>query len=186
MGQGRYAMFSIRQLLISAVALGALATSACAYDFGRTPTPDEIKLWDIDVLPDGTGLPVGSGAAAQGKAVYADNCAACHGEKGEGGPKDKLVGGQGTLATATPVKTIGSFWPYATTLFDYVHRAMPYPAPSSLSVDDTYSVVAYLLSLNGIIPADEKIDQVSLRKVQMPNRSGFIREPEFANIKPMP
>jgi cytochrome c len=102
---------------------------------------------------------------------------------GQGGIKDRLAGGQGSLATDHPVKTIGSFWPYATTLFDYIRRAMPYQAPDSLSVDDTYAVTAYLLNLNGILPDDAKLDQVSLPKVQMPNRDGFIPEPEFRKIK---
>lgn len=111
-----------------AVAL-ALVSPVLAYDFGRQATPDEIALWDIDVRPDGKGLPPGSGTVAEGKQVFADNCAACHGDKGVGGIKDRLVGGPGTLASANPVKTVGSYWPYATTLFDYIHRAMPYQAP---------------------------------------------------------
>ena len=134
-----------------AFALGLLAAPAFAYDFGRPATPDEIKLWDIDVRPDGKGLPDGSGTVAQGKQVFSDNCSACHGENGQGGIKDRLAGGQGTLASNMPVKTVGSFWPYATTLFDYIHRAMPYPAPGSLSNDETYAVTAYILSLNGIV-----------------------------------
>ena len=88
-------------------------------------------LWDIDVRPDGKGLPQGGGTVAQGKQVFAENCAACHGDNGVGGIKDRLVGGQGSLASAKPLKTVGSFWPYATTLFDYIHRAMPYQAPGS-------------------------------------------------------
>lgn len=102
--------------------------------------------------------------------------AACH---GEGGIKDRLVGGQGTLVSNAPVKTIGSFWPYATTLFDYIRRAMPYPSPGSLSADDTYAVTADLLSLNAVIPIDGKLDKVSLPQVRMPNRDGFIPEAEF-------
>jgi cytochrome c len=162
-----------------AVAATALIAPALATDFGRPATPDEIKLWDIDVRPDGAGLPDGSGTALLGKQVFAENCAACHGEGGVGGIKDRLVGGQGTLASDKPVKTVGSYWPYATTLFDYIRRAMPYPAPGSLSVDDTYAVTAYILSLNGIIPADGKVDKVSLPQVKMPNRDGFIPDPEF-------
>jgi cytochrome c len=116
---------------------------------------------------------------AQGKQVFSDNCAACHGDNGQGGIKDRLVGGQGTLATDKPIKTVGSFWPYATTLFDYIHRAMPYPTPGSLSNDDTYAVVAFILSLNGIIPTDGKVDRASLPNIKMPNRDGFIPDPEF-------
>ena len=166
-------------LAAGAIAAAAITPRALAYDFGWPAAPDEIKLWDIDVRPDGKGLPDGSGTVAQGKQVFADNCAACHGDTGQGGIKDPLVGGQGTLASDKPIKTVGSFWPYATTLFDYIHRAMPYPTPGSLSNDDTYAVVAFILSLNGIIPTDSKVDRASLPNIKMPNRDGFIADPEF-------
>jgi S-disulfanyl-L-cysteine oxidoreductase SoxD len=166
-----------------ALTLGLLAAPAFASDFGRPATRAEIKLWDIDVAPDGKGLPVGGGTVAQGKQVFADNCAACHGDNGQGGIKDRLAGGQGTLASSAPVKTVGSFWPYATTLYDYIHRAMPYPTPGSLSTDDTYAVTAYILSLNGIVPPDGKVDKDSLPKIKMPNRDGFIPDPEFDPAK---
>jgi len=173
-----------RTLLAAAIAFGTLLPPALAYDFGRPATPDEIKLWDIDVRPDGKGLPDGSGTVAQGKQVFADNCAACHGDNGRDGIKDRLVGGQGTLASDMPIKTVGSFWPYATTLFDYIRRAMPYPTPGSLSVDETYAVAAYILSLNGILPADGKLDKASLSNIKMPNRDGFIPEAEFDPPRP--
>lgn len=176
-------MFSTSKLIVAGLLAFLLPAAANAYEFGRPATPEEIRLWDIDVRPDGTGLPDGSGTAARGKAVYDDNCAACHGPEGQGGLKDRLVGGQGTLASSQPVKTVGSYWPYATTLFDYVRRAMPYPAPGSLSDDDTYAVVAYLLSLNGIVPEDATLDRSSLPKIRMPNRDGFIAEPEFRVIE---
>jgi len=166
-------------LAAGAIAAAAITPRALAYDFGWPAAPDEIELWDIDVRPDGKGLPDGSGTVAQGKRVFADNCAACHGDTGQGGIKDRLVGGQGTLASDKPIKTVGSFWPYATTLFDYIHRAMPYPTPGSLSNDDTYAVVAFILSLNGIIPTDSKVDRASLPNIKMPNRDGFIPDPEF-------
>lgn len=172
-----------RMALLSGAMAFALISSAAASDFGRAASPDEIALWDIDVRPDGKGLPQGSGTVAQGKEVFAENCAACHGDNGVGGIKDRLAGGQGTLASAMPVKTVGSFWPYATTLFDYIHRAMPYQAPGSLSVDDTYAVAAYILSLNGILPSEGKLDNHSLPEVRMPNRDGFIPEPEFSRSK---
>ena len=180
MVQGGFAMFLHRKLVMGAIVAGSLASSALAYDFGRTATPEEIKPWDIDVRPDGKGLPEGSGTVAHGKSVYEENCAACHGANGQDGIKDRLVGGQGTLASDKPIKTVGSFWPYATTLFDYIHRAMPFQAPGSLSVDDTYAVAAYILSLNGILPADGKLDKENLPKIKMPNRDGFIPEPEFS------
>jgi S-disulfanyl-L-cysteine oxidoreductase SoxD len=170
-----------------AVALSLLA-SAClqparAQDFGRPATPAEIKLWDIDIRPDGQGLPEGSGTVEHGKAVYGQNCAACHGAHGEGGIGDRLVGGQGTLTSDHPVKTIGSYWPYATTLLDYVRRAMPYQAPGSLSIDDYYAVTAYLLDQNGIHPPGGTLDQHSILEIKMPNRNGFIPEPEFTKFK---
>jgi cytochrome c len=139
----------------------------------------EIKLWDIDVRPDGQGLPEGGGTVTHGKEVYQQYCAGCHGPNGEGGFRDRLVGGQGTLASDKPIKTVGSFWPYATTLFDYIRRAMPYPAPEALGADEAYAVAAYILNLNGIIPDGEKLDRESLSKVKMPNRDGFLPDPVF-------
>jgi cytochrome c len=171
-----------RSFLAGAIVTGCFVAPTLAIDFGRPATPEEIMLWDIDVRPDGKGLPDGSGTVVRGKAVYEENCAACHGANGQDGIKDQLVGGQGTLASEKPVKTVGSFWPYATTLFDHIHRAMPYPAPGSLSVDDTYAVAAYILNLNGILAADAKLDKQTLPKIKMPNRNGFIPESEF-NIK---
>lgn len=167
------------QFLLAATLAFAPVSPALAYDFGRPATPDEIAVWDIDVRPDGKGLPPGSGTAAHGREIFADNCAVCHGENGVDGIKDRLVGGHGSLTSDAPVKTVGSFWPYATTLFDYIHRAMPYQAPGSLSNDDTYAVAAYILSLNGVLPPDAKLDRDILPKVRMPNRDGFVPEPEF-------
>ncbi|CAL8977846.1 Thiosulfate dehydrogenase [Rhodoplanes serenus] len=177
----RNSLLAVASAAIAAVALAG-AASAGALEFGRPASPDEIALWDIDVSPDGRGLPKGSGTVARGKAVYAEQCAACHGTDGTGGLKDRLVGGQGTLASDKPVKTVGSYWPYATTLFDYVRRAMPYQAPGTLGVDDTYAVSAYILSLNGIVAGDATLDQASLPRVVMPNRDGFVPEPEFRNV----
>jgi cytochrome c len=176
-------MSSPKHFIAGALVISALISPALAYDFGRPATPEEFKLWDIDVRPDGKGLPEGSGTVAHGKEVFAENCAACHGDKGQGGPKDRLVGGQGTLASDNPIKTVGSFWPYATTVFDYIHRAMPYQAPGSLGVDDYYALTAYILSLNGILPSDGKLDKQNLPKVRMPNRDGFIPEPEFSKVR---
>jgi S-disulfanyl-L-cysteine oxidoreductase SoxD len=133
----------------------------------------EIAAMDVSIGPDGAGLPPGSGTPKQGAEVYAAKCVACHGSEGANGINDRLVGGHGTLTSAAPVKTIGSYWPYATTVFDYVRRAMPYPAPHSLSDAEAYAVTAYLLHLNGIIGADDVMDAASLPKVRMPNRGGF-------------
>jgi S-disulfanyl-L-cysteine oxidoreductase SoxD len=170
------------ETIVAAALAAALASSVHAYDFGRPATTEETKLWDIDVRPDGKGLPEGSGTVVRGKSVYEENCEACHGSNGQGGIKDRLAGGQGSLATENPVKTVGSYWPYATTLFDYIHRAMPYQAPGSLSVDDTYAVAAYILSLNGILPSDGKLDRNTLPAIRMPNRDGFIPDPEFREV----
>jgi len=168
------------------VAAAAMAVSLVslvhAYDFGRPATIEEMKLWDIDVRPDGKGLPEGSGTVAHGKSVYEENCEACHGPNGQGGIKDRLAGGQGSLGTENPIKTVGSYWPYATTLFDYIHRAMPYQAPGSLSVDDTYAVAAYILNLNGILSSDGTLDRNTLPAIKMPNREGFIPDPEFREV----
>ncbi|HMB32714.1 MAG TPA: cytochrome c [Methylomirabilota bacterium] len=128
----------------------------------------------MSIPPDGTGLPPGRGTPAQGAVIYAQKCQNCHGEKGGGQPNDRLVGGQGTLASKAPVRTIGSYWPYATTLFDYVRRAMPYTQSHSLTDDEVYAVTAYLLHLNGIIAEMSVMDAETLPKVRMPNRENFI------------
>jgi S-disulfanyl-L-cysteine oxidoreductase SoxD len=167
---------SLAALILAALSLapGCLrAQDAPTYGLGRPATPEEITGWDIDVRADGQGLPSGSGSVRDGLKVYAERCAACHGDKGEGNPMDRLVGGTGTLASANPVRTVGSFWPYATTLFDYVRRAMPFNAPESLTVDQVYAVCAYLLYLNQIVPAEAVLDAATLPKVRMPNRDGF-------------
>ena len=166
-----------RFVAATAVALILLSSAALAEgpELGRVATPDEIASWDISVGPEGTGLPSGRGTPKQGEAVYAPKCAACHGEKGAGKPNDQLVGGRGSLSgDQAPVKTVGSFWPYATTLFDYIRRAMPLNAAKSLSDDEVYAVCAYLLQLNGIIGEDNAMDAQTLPQVQMPNRDGFI------------
>src|SRR6201747_608285 len=154
----------------------ACATSACAqspYGIGRPATPAEIAGWNIDVDRDGNNLPAGSGTVGHGREIFDQQCAACHGAKGEGGVGDQLVGGQGTLATAKPVRTVGSYWPYAPTLFDYIRRAMPQNAPQSLSSEDVYAVSAYILNLNGLLPADATLDAPTLRAIKMPNRNMF-------------
>jgi S-disulfanyl-L-cysteine oxidoreductase SoxD len=162
----------------AAAMFAASALAAEAPHFGQPVTADELAPWDISIGPDGAGLPAGRGTPKEGEAVYAANCQACHGEKGAGRPNDTLVGGFGTIASDRPaVKTVGSYWPYATTLFDYIRRAMPYQQTKSLTNDEVYAVSAYILHLNGVIGADDALDAQSLPKVKMPNRDGFIPFP---------
>jgi cytochrome c len=159
-------------------ALFALASPAFAQqspNLGKPISAEDLAAWDISIGPDGAGLPPGSGTVKQGEAVFGAKCQACHGEKGAGTPNDRLVGGQGSLpGDKPPVKTIGSYWPYATTLFDYIRRAMPFNESKSLTSDEVYGVVAYLLNLNGVIPESETMNAQSLPKVTMPNREGFV------------
>jgi S-disulfanyl-L-cysteine oxidoreductase SoxD len=156
-----------------AVSLGA---QSGRLNVGRSPSLDEIRERDITVLPDGTGLPIGKGIASDGEIIYRDKCASCHGVNGEGKRPvgQALVGGIGTLGSPNPLKTIGSYWPYATSVWDYIHRAMPYNEPGSLSPDETYAVTAFLLFRNGIIQRDATLTQENLAKVRMPNREGFV------------
>ena len=166
------------------VVAAAAALSACAAQptsapvkapaFGSPVSAAEIARWDISIPPSGAGLPAGSGTAKQGEAVYVAQCQACHGPKGVGKPADPLVGGIGSLATAKPLRTVGSYWPYATTLFDYTRRAMPIGNPLSLSDDEVYAVTAYVLYLNGIIGENSEMNAKTLSQVKMPNRDGFV------------
>ncbi len=158
-------------------AVGAAGEDGGGYGLGRAATDEEIRAWNIDVSPTGEGLPPGQGTAKQGAQVFAAKCAMCHGPTGTEGPKDRLVGGQGTLTTGKPIKTIGSYWPYATTLYDFINRAMPFNAPGSLNPDEIYSVIAWLLFQNGIVKDDAVIDARTLPQIQMPNRNGFIPDP---------
>jgi cytochrome c len=165
------------------IAIGA-AHAACAAQpqSGRAPalgvaaSAEEIARYDISIPPSGAGLPSGSGTARQGAPVYAAKCQSCHGDKGAGKPADPLAGGIGSLATARPVRTVGSYWPYSTTLFDYVRRAMPLPNPLSLTDDEVYAVSAYVLFLNRVVGEDAVIDAQTLPQVKMPNRDGFISD----------
>ena len=150
-------------------------------DIGRAPTAEEIRAWDIDISPDGAGLPDGGGSVEQGKTLFAQRCAACHGAAGEGTTADMLVGG-GTLAAKSAQRTIGSYWPFATTVFDYVRRAMPLDKPGSLTADEVYALSAWLLHANGIVGADAVMNAQTLPAVRMPNRDGFIAadtKPDF-------
>ena len=147
------------------------------FHLGRVATPEEIQAWDIDVAPDGEGLPAGRGTVKEGERVYAGRCAGCHGATGAEGFAPKLVGGQGTLASANPMKTVGSYWPYATTLFDYIHRAMPFVAPQSLTPDQVYAVTSWILFRNGLLDKDAVLDRQTLPKVRMSHRNGFVPDP---------
>jgi S-disulfanyl-L-cysteine oxidoreductase SoxD len=163
--------------VLGTVSFGSSAEDRVEYGLGRPATEEEIRAWNIDVPPTGEGLPPGQGTVKQGAQVYAGKCSACHGPTGAEGPKDKLVGGRDSLHTPKPLRTIGSYWPYATTLYDYITRAMPFDAPQSLSPDETYSVIAWLLFQNQIIGEDAVIDAKTLPTIQMPNRNGFIPDP---------
>ena len=161
--------------VFGSISSGALAQTP---NLGKPIDPTDISAWDISILPDGTGLPPGSGTPAQGASVYVQKCLMCHGVEGKGGPNNALIGNPPlTGGDRDPVKTIANYWPYATTLFDYVKRAMPFNAPGSLSDDDVYSVVAYILAQATIIKPTETMNATTLPKVAMPNRDGFEPDP---------
>jgi cytochrome c len=160
-----------------AAAFATLSAQAPRHSVGRPPTPEEMRDLGSAIAPDGTGLPDGSGTVGAGRELFAAQCARCHGPDGEGDVGARLVGGEGTLATPRPLKTVGSFWPYATTLWDYVNRAMPFDRPGLLEPSEVYAAVAYVLNLNGISDEDLVIDAKSLPNVKMPNRDGFLADP---------
>jgi len=173
-----------RGLVAAGAGLLVIATTALpcdaqlpTYGVGRTPTAEETKAWDVTIPSDGTGLPAGSGTAALGKAIFTERCASCHGENGQDPKYGALVGGRGTLNTAKPVLTIGSFWAHAPTLWSYINRAQPIDEPGSLTPEQVYAVSAYLLFLNGIIGEDDVMDARTLPQVRMPNREGFVLDP---------
>ena len=144
------------------------------YNIGKIATKIEIAGWDIDVRPDGVGAPKGSGNAIDGEEIYVNRCASCHGDFGEGVDRwPALVGGDGTLASHDPEKTTGSYWPYASTIFDYVYRSMPFGEAQTLTHDETYKIVAYLLNMNEIIDEDFVLSENNIGKIKMPNASGF-------------
>lgn len=168
-----------RGLLLPVMAFGisavALAQTPDYHNVGRTPSQQEIRAWDIAIGPDGKELPPGSGTATDGAKIFANRCAACHGANLEGSPLGpRLAGGEGTFNTLYPVRTIGSYWPFATTLWDYINRAMPRNQEGSLSADEVYALTAFLLYRNKIIQEGDVIDARSLPKVRMPNRNGFV------------
>jgi cytochrome c len=162
--------------MILAAGTGARGAEPGYFGYGTKATPEQIAGWDIDARGgDGAGLPAGNGTVHRGADVYAEQCAACHGTFGEGeGRFPKLVGGAGTLRHDRPELTVGSYWPFAPTLWDYINRAMPMPAPHTLSADDVYALTAYILNLNDIVPGEFVADRESLPKVKMPNRDNFL------------
>ena len=162
-------LFPVMALVLMPFVFGAQGPN-----LGRPLTPEEVRKVDITVAPDGRGLPPGSGSVSAGATIYASRCQACHGPEGAGKPMEQLTGGVGTLASAKPVKTPVSYWPSATTLFDYIRRAMPTTAPQSLSNDQVYALTAYILSIDGIVAKDAVLDAKSLPLVKMPNRDGFV------------
>jgi S-disulfanyl-L-cysteine oxidoreductase SoxD len=162
-------------LLAAALCLAASVHSAQGPHLGRPLTPDEVRKIDITVAPDGKGLPPGSGSVSAGEALYVQKCQACHGPRGAGEPMEQLTGGVGSLSSGKPIKTPVSYWPAATTLFDYIRRAMPITSPQSLTNDEVYALTAYILSIDGIVPKDAVLDAKSLPQVKMPNRDGFVR-----------
>src|ERR1700743_1551594 len=164
-------------LALAAAVSAARAEMQNHYGIGRAATEAEIAGWNIDIGRNGENLPPGSGTVSHGREVFAQQCSGCHGAQREGGGCERLVGGQGTVGTPKPIKTVGSYWPYAPTLFDYIRRAMPQSAPQSLSNEDVYVVAAYVLNMNGLFPADATLDATSLSAIKMPNRRMFVGDP---------
>jgi S-disulfanyl-L-cysteine oxidoreductase SoxD len=160
----------------SCCGLALIASSALADgpNLGTPVAPSDIAPWELDVYPDGTGLPTGGGTSAQGAAIFATKCALCHGEGGKGGIAPALVTSGSVKGIDESTVTIANFWPYATTLFDYIRRAMPWQKPRSLSDDEVYALSAYVLAQNKLIPESQPMNAQTLPKVRMPNRNGFI------------
>lgn len=167
----------IAGLALAGLVATSLGAQSPKHGVGRAPTEQEIRALGITVAPDGAGLPEGSGTAEEGRALFALRCAKCHGEKGTGDVGPALVGGRGSLATSKPLKTVGSFWPYATSVFNYVNRAMPFNEPGALSPPQVYAAVAYILYLNDIVGENEVLNAKTLPKIRMPNRDGFVSDP---------
>jgi S-disulfanyl-L-cysteine oxidoreductase SoxD len=166
--------FASSAAILAAIVLGSSAAIAQSPNLGVPISPTDIAAWDIVILPDGTGLPPGSGTATQGAPIYAQKCALCHGVNAEGGIAGALKGGAPLTNGIDTVKTIANFWPVPTTLFDYTRRAMPWTAPRTLTDHEVYALTAYIFAINGIIDEDEEMNAQTLPEVQMPNRDGFI------------
>lgn len=180
-------MYRLVSFVLLFVAIGASAETGY-YGYGSLATPEEIAGWDIDVRPDGLGLPEGSGSVENGEYLYEEKCAECHGSFGEGvGRYPALSGGEGTLTDDRPHKTVGSYWPHASTLWDYIHRAMPYMTPESLTDDEVYALTAYVLYLNELVEDDFVLDRETFTDVVLPNRANFVRDdrPDTSNTRCM-
>ena len=160
--------------ITSSLLLGASSVRAAAPMLGQALSESDVAAWDISIGPDGAGLPAGSGTSAQGATVYAAKCLACHGEKGGGGAGGRLAGGGPLVGPRDPIITVGNYWQYATTLFDFTRRTMPWTEPKSLTSDEVYAVTAYVLHINGVIGESDVMNADTLPKVRMPNRDGFI------------
>ncbi len=165
---------SWRVFLLVGISFSVNADHPQGLNLGQPVTPQEIAAWDRGVMPDGQGLPPGQGSVSEGKAIYQQQCINCHGENGLGNSGDQLAGAIHSLTDEWPEQTIGTYWPYATTLFDFTRRSMPMTQPGSLSDDQVYAVVAYMLFLNRIIGEDVIMNAEMLKKIDMPNRDGFI------------
>ena len=169
-------MSRFRKVFAAALVLAAMAGAAEAgrLGLGREALPEEVAAWDIDIRPDGQGLPPGKGSVKEGEALFLEKCAACHGEFGEGAARwPVLAGGFGSLKSAAPEKTIGSFWPYASTTFDYIRRAMPFGQAQTLTDDEVYALVAFLLSMNDVVKDDFVLSRDNFTSVKLPNEAAF-------------
>ena len=171
LGAGKCLLSGFLLLLLSSVVTAD--PEPLSPNLGRALSAEEIAAFDLTILPNGQGLPVGKGSVSTGKAVYLRECMACHGEEGKGGLNNRLAGGVGSIQSASPDVTVGSYWPEATTLFDYIRRAMPYTDSGRLTVDETYAVTAYVLFLSGIVEDDAVLGHENLADVAMPNKAGF-------------
>ena len=173
-------------LLSSVLSASQAVSEQRPFNLGQLATAEQVAGWDIDVRPDGLGAPVGAGNAFDGEEVYADRCASCHGDFGEAVDRwPVLVGGEGTLNGHDPVKTTGSYWPYASTMYDYIYRAMPFGEAQSLTHDETYQIVAYLLYMNDIIDDEFEVNQENIGTIEMPNRNGFMMPDPRPDAQPI-